>query len=85
MITAFAKAGSALKESSYVERAIKAAAFLRENLYLPETGRLLRCCYRGLEEGSVTQKYVILSFTLILVFKKIHSKSELQCDLMMYH
>lgn len=28
---------------------------MRENLYLPETGRLLRCCYRGLEEGSVTQ------------------------------
>ena len=56
MITTFAKAGSALKDCSYVTRAIKTATFLRTNLYHAETGRLLHCCYRGLEKGTITQK-----------------------------
>ena len=56
MVSALAKAGSALKDNRYVDRAIETATFLQENLYNVETGKLLRCCYRGLD-GSISQKY----------------------------
>jgi len=54
MVSALAKAGSALKDNRYVDRAIETATFLQENLYNVETGKLLRCCYRGLD-GSISQ------------------------------
>jgi len=69
MITAFAKAGTVLKDRSYVERAIKVATFLRKNLYRPESGRLLHCCYRGLEEGTIAQKYTHLYYAFNWLFK----------------
>ncbi len=60
MISAFAKAGAALlkdavddveeaekKSACYVQRAIKAAAFLRKHLFDPASGRLIRSCYRS--------------------------------------
>ncbi len=56
MISAFAKAGTVLMENTYVERAAKAAEFVRQHLYDPESGRLLRSCYRGAEQ-QVSQKY----------------------------
>ena len=63
MISAFAKAGAALmkddvddarrgsetekKSASYVQRAIKAATFVRQHLFDPSSGRLIRSCYRS--------------------------------------
>ena len=55
MISAFAKAGTALMEDTYVERAAKAAEFVRQHLYDPQSGRLVRSCYRGTEQ-DVSQK-----------------------------
>lgn len=54
MISGFARAGIALNEEAYVQRAIKAARFMKTHLYNPESERLLRSCYRGIEE-SVSQ------------------------------
>lgn len=59
MISAFAKAGTVLMEDTYVERAVKAAEFVRQHLYDATRGRLLRSCYRG-DEQSVSQMYHII-------------------------
>lgn len=54
MISGFAKAGQGLGEKSYIERAVKAANFLKNNLY-DETERvLLRSIYRD-EDGKIAQ------------------------------
>lgn len=58
MISAFAKAGTALMEDTYVKRATKAAEFVRKHLYDKKSGRLLRSCYRRTcAEEDVSQKY----------------------------
>lgn len=54
MISGFAQAGAALAEQVYVSRAAQAAAFLRTHLFDPDSGRLLRSCYRG-KDNSVEQ------------------------------
>ena len=56
MITAFAKAGQALADESYLTRALEAMQFVRRELYQTDTsgaasgGRLLRSCY--VDSGS---------------------------------
>lgn len=55
MISGFAQAGAALAEQGYVSRAAQAAAFLRTHLFDPDSGRLLRSCYRG-KDNSVEQR-----------------------------
>lgn len=55
MISGFAQAGAALAEQGYVSRAAEAAAFLRTHLFDPDSGRLLRSCYRG-KDNSVEQR-----------------------------
>lgn len=55
MISALARAGAVLKDATYVERAVRAAQFVREHLHDAQSGRLLRSCYRG-EHGQVAQK-----------------------------
>ncbi|XP_039937624.1 spermatogenesis-associated protein 20 isoform X4 [Hirundo rustica] len=57
MISGFAQAGAALSEKGYVSRAAQAAAFLRTHLFDPNSGRLLRSCYRG-KDNSVEQSAV---------------------------
>ncbi|HWQ54934.1 MAG TPA: thioredoxin domain-containing protein [Bryobacteraceae bacterium] len=42
MISAFARAGAALSEKSYTDAALRAAGFILERLYDPQTGVLLR-------------------------------------------
>lgn len=54
MIAAYARAGQALTDKDYVDRAIKAANFVKQNLYNEESGSLYRSCYRG-EDGNVAQ------------------------------
>ncbi|XP_077044316.1 spermatogenesis-associated protein 20 isoform X5 [Agelaius phoeniceus] len=57
MISGFAQAGATLDEQGYVSRAAQAAAFLRTHLFDPDSGRLLRSCYRG-KHNSVEQSAV---------------------------
>ncbi|XP_066056679.1 spermatogenesis-associated protein 20 isoform X4 [Chamaea fasciata] len=57
MISGFAQAGAALSHQGYVSRAAQAAAFLRTHLFDPDSGRLLRSCYRG-KDNSVEQSTV---------------------------
>ncbi|KAL3273041.1 hypothetical protein HHI36_014497 [Cryptolaemus montrouzieri] len=47
MISGYAKAGFALKEQKYINRAILAANFVKKFLYDEESRTLWRCCYRG--------------------------------------
>lgn len=54
MISGFAKGGFALKDQSYINRAIAAANFIKKYLYSEEDNSLLRCCYKG-DDNSVTQ------------------------------
>ncbi|XP_069691071.1 spermatogenesis-associated protein 20 isoform X2 [Periplaneta americana] len=54
MITGFAKAGQALQDDSYVQRAITAANFIKKHLYNPTAETLLRSCYRG-TDGNIAQ------------------------------
>ncbi|XP_078081451.1 spermatogenesis-associated protein 20 isoform X2 [Mustelus asterias] len=54
MISGFARAGAVLGEKVYVQRAARAAAFLRERMFDSGSGQLLHSCYRG-EEGAVEQ------------------------------
>jgi uncharacterized protein YyaL (SSP411 family) len=58
MISALARAGQILGRDTYVERAAKAAEFVRQHLYDGQSGRLLRSCYRGGDgqHGAVSQK-----------------------------
>nr|CAD7571150.1 unnamed protein product [Timema californicum] len=54
MISGFAKAGQALGDDSLVDRAVKAANFVKKYLYNPTAETLLRSCYKG-SDGSVAQ------------------------------
>jgi uncharacterized protein YyaL (SSP411 family) len=54
MITGFAKAGQALQDESYIQRAITAANFIKKHLYNPTAETLLRSCYRG-TDGNIAQ------------------------------
>jgi uncharacterized protein YyaL (SSP411 family) len=54
MITGFAKAGQALQDDSYIQRAITAANFVKKHLYNPTAKTLLRSCYRG-TNGNIAQ------------------------------
>ena len=78
MITGFARAGQALSEPSYIERATKAADFLHQHAYNETSGTLLRTVYNG-PQGKAVQMYVDnsdvclnpgsdLNFTLLLHF-----------------
>lgn len=53
MISGFAKAGFVLKDQTYIDRAVKAASFIRKHLFNEEDKTLWRCCYRGDEEEIV--------------------------------
>lgn len=54
MISGYAKAGFVLKDQSYIDRAVKAASFIKKHLYNEEDKTLLRCCYRG-DDGEIVQ------------------------------
>ncbi|XP_063223640.1 spermatogenesis-associated protein 20 isoform X2 [Bacillus rossius redtenbacheri] len=54
MISGYAKAGQVLKDSCYIDRAIKAANFVKKHLYNPTAETLLRSCYRG-SDGNIVQ------------------------------
>jgi uncharacterized protein YyaL (SSP411 family) len=54
MITGFAKAGQALQDDRYIQRAVTAANFVKKHLYNPTAETLLRSCYRG-PDGNVAQ------------------------------
>jgi uncharacterized protein YyaL (SSP411 family) len=54
MITGFAKAGQALGNEGYIQRAITAANFVKKHLYNPTAETLLRSCYRG-TDGNIAQ------------------------------
>ncbi|KAF4518086.1 hypothetical protein B566_EDAN007787 [Ephemera danica] len=54
MISGLSKAYEAVGETHILERAIKAADFVRKYLYVEESGMLLRSCYQG-PDKSVTQ------------------------------
>ncbi|CAG2052955.1 unnamed protein product [Timema podura] len=58
MISGFSKAGQALGDDSFVDRAIKAANFVKKYLYNPTAETLLRSCYKG-SDGSVAQMLVL--------------------------
>lgn len=53
MITAYAKAASALNVKEYKQRAIKAAKFLKTYAWDSESNTLLRSCYVN-ENGDIT-------------------------------
>ncbi|KAK9883237.1 hypothetical protein WA026_001426 [Henosepilachna vigintioctopunctata] len=53
-ISAYAKAGFALKEEKYIDRAILAANFVKKFLYDEESKTLWRCCYNG-DNNEVVQ------------------------------
>lgn len=57
MISGFAKAGFVLKDQNYIDRAVKAASFIRTNLVNEDGKTLLRCCYKG-DNGEIVQTYV---------------------------
>ena len=46
MISAFARGFQVLEKPEYLELAIGAAQFIRDNLYKPNSGHLLRNAYR---------------------------------------
>ncbi|XP_048467091.1 spermatogenesis-associated protein 20 [Rhincodon typus] len=54
MISGFARVGAVLGEKGYIQRALRAAGFLREHMFDSSSGRLLRSCYRG-DERVVEQ------------------------------
>uniref|UniRef100_A0A1E1XD67 Spermatogenesis-associated protein 20-like TRX domain-containing protein n=1 Tax=Amblyomma aureolatum TaxID=187763 RepID=A0A1E1XD67_9ACAR len=54
MISGFAAAARALGQQAYLDRALRAVAFIKEHLYDAEQKRLLRSAYRG-ADGSVVQ------------------------------
>lgn len=47
MLAAFARAGFILDHAPFVERAIKAANFIKDHLYDEQSNMLKRCCYSG--------------------------------------
>jgi uncharacterized protein YyaL (SSP411 family) len=53
-LSGLSKASEALGDKSIVERAVKAATFIKEHLYVQESGTLLRSCYQG-PNGTVAQ------------------------------
>lgn len=54
MISAYAKAGFVMKEQNYIDRALKAANFIKTHLYNEKEKSLLRCCY-GEKDGNIFQ------------------------------
>ncbi|XP_062592799.1 spermatogenesis-associated protein 20-like isoform X2 [Saccostrea cucullata] len=52
MISGLSKAGQALKESAFVDQALKTATFLKNNMYNKESNILYRTSY--VEEGKIT-------------------------------
>lgn len=54
MISGFAKSGFVLKDQTYIDRAVKAASFIRNHLFNEEDKTLLRCCYKG-DNGEIVQ------------------------------
>ncbi|XP_072397894.1 spermatogenesis-associated protein 20 [Diabrotica undecimpunctata] len=53
MISGYARAGFALKDQAYIDRAIKATSFIKKYLYDEKEKNLLRCCYKD-ESGGIT-------------------------------
>ncbi|KAK6478405.1 spermatogenesis-associated protein 20 isoform X1 [Huso huso] len=51
MVSGFARVGAVLGEKVFIERAEKAAHFLRDHLFDAASGKMLRSCYRGEEMG----------------------------------
>ncbi|KAK6640110.1 hypothetical protein RUM43_008387 [Polyplax serrata] len=54
MISGFAKAGQVLDNSNYIQRAVGAAKFVRQYLYMNDTKTLLRSCYKS-SDNSILQ------------------------------
>ncbi|XP_046854555.1 spermatogenesis-associated protein 20-like isoform X2 [Xenia sp. Carnegie-2017] len=54
MIAAFAKASCVLKNDIYLKRALKAAEFVQKYLWLEESKKLIRSCYKG-ENNDIVQ------------------------------
>ena len=70
MITGFAKAGQALQDETYIQRAITAANFVKKHLYNPTAEALLRSCYRG-TDGNTSQMWV-LQLCIFKTFDRIN-------------
>nr|XP_033816049.1 spermatogenesis-associated protein 20 isoform X1 [Geotrypetes seraphini] len=54
MISGFARSGAILGEKEYIQRAEQAATFLKNHMFIADSGKLLRSCYGG-KEHSVEQ------------------------------
>lgn len=54
MISGFARAAQILDDATYLDRAVRAAQFIRTHLYKVETGVLIRNGYRD-DSGYVVQ------------------------------
>lgn len=54
MISGFARAGAALKNTRYIDLATDAAKFVERHLFDTDKNVLLRSCYRG-ENDTITQ------------------------------
>jgi uncharacterized protein YyaL (SSP411 family) len=66
MITGLSKAFEATGDEAILERAEKAASFLKKHMYNEKTGTILRCCYQ--EGGSISHMSVIvLSLTVNVI------------------
>jgi len=76
MITGFAKAGQALQDESYIQRAITAANFVKKHLYNPTAETLLRSCYKG-TDGNTSQMWVLQ----LCIFKAIGFINAFFCKL----
>ncbi|XP_059472029.1 spermatogenesis-associated protein 20 isoform X2 [Neocloeon triangulifer] len=54
MLSGLSKAYEAICDETVLDRAIRAADFLKEHMYNETTGTLLRCCYQD-EKGNISQ------------------------------
>lgn len=52
MISGYARAGFALKDQHYIDKAILGANFIRKFLFNEEDKKLLRCCYKE-DDGTI--------------------------------
>lgn len=47
MLSAYARVGAVLEDAALLDRAVRAANFLKEHLWDSEQQTVLRSCYRG--------------------------------------
>lgn len=70
MISGFARAGTAVKNSKYVELATDAAKFVERHLFDKDEGVLLRSCYHG-ENDEILQTWVWSSRSLCRSIRRL--------------